>query len=75
MGFWKKSAEGSEGIRLVAEDEKGIASVKLLRCRHCGREIYRPTRLTWAHLDNNVVLCDPLVHEHLRAQPALPPLP
>jgi hypothetical protein len=70
MGFWKKTLE-ADGLPLVAEDEQGIASVKLARCRHCGRVIYRPSRSTWAHLDNNVVICDPLVHEHRRAEPGL----
>lgn len=70
MAFWKKNSE-HDGLRLVAEDEQGIASVKLAQCRHCGRVIYRPSRFTWAHLDNHVVICDPLVHEHRRAEPSL----
>jgi hypothetical protein len=70
MGFWKKVLERSEHPRLVAEDDEGIASVKLAQCRHCGREIYRDRR-SWTHLDNNVAVCNPLVHEHLRAEPAM----
>jgi hypothetical protein len=70
MGFWKKTSD-ADGLRLVAEDEQGIASVKLAQCRHCGRVIYRPSLHTWAHLENNLVICDPLVHEHRRAEPGL----
>jgi hypothetical protein len=71
MNFWKKLMNPADTLRLVSEDEGGISSVKLARCRHCGREIYRPTRSNWAHLDNNVVICNPLLHEHLRAEPIL----
>jgi pSer/pThr/pTyr-binding forkhead associated (FHA) protein len=67
--WFKKRQNGFESLRLVAEDANGITAVKLAQCRHCGREIYRPTVVTWAHLDNNIVLCDPLVDEHLRAEP------
>jgi hypothetical protein len=68
MWFWKKLSDNERSFSLVTEDGQGIESVRLVRCKHCGREIYEALR-GWAHLDNNVTLCAPLVHEHIRAEP------
>jgi hypothetical protein len=68
MWFWNNRSNSEKSFSLVAEHGQAIQSVRLAQCRHCGREIYEALR-GWAHLDNNVALCAPLVHEHIRAEP------